>query len=172
MKKQGDTMLFKNILTPTDFSRNSADAYEFALNFAKRYSAKLHILHVLEPIMHNNEGSNYHDKINFERDRIFNAEEELERFINKFSNAHVEICRIVLQGNAHEEIIKYAKNENVDLIFIATHGKTNLYHLVAGNVTKKVLRFSETPVVCIKTNISTLPSKTGVKENHAENWVG
>ena len=165
-------MLFKNILMPTDFSRNSAEVYEFVLNFSKRYSAKLHILHVVEPLMHDHESSNYHDRINFERDLIFNAEEELERFINKFSNAHVEICRIVLQGNAHEEIIKYAKSEKVDLIFIATHGKTNLNHLVAGNVTKKVLRFSETPVVCIKTNISTLPSETVAKENHAENWVG
>ncbi|MGE5796448.1 MAG: universal stress protein [Ignavibacteria bacterium] len=171
-EKQGDTMLFTSILMPTDFSRNSAEAYEFALNFAKRYSAKLHILHVLEPLTQNSESINHHDRMNLERDRIFNAEEELERFINKFSNAHVEICRNILQGRVHEEIIKYAKSENIDLIIIATHGKTNLYHSVAGNVAKKVLKYSETQVVCIKTNISTLPPKTVVQENLAENWVG
>lgn len=165
-------MLFKNILMPTDFSCNSAEAYEFALNFAKRYSAKLHILHVLEPLTQNSESINHYDRMNFERDRIFNAEEELERFINKFSNAHVELYRIVLRGKAYEEIIKYAKSENADLIIISTHGKTNLYHSVAGNVAKKVLKFSETQVVCLKTNISTVLPKTLTQENLAENWVG
>jgi hypothetical protein len=122
--------------------------------------------------MYDHESSNYHDRMNFERDRIFNAEEELERFINKFSNAHVELYRIVLRGKAYEEIIKYAKSENVDLIIMAIHGRTNLYYSVAGTVAKKVLKFSETQVVCLKTNISTVPPKTLAQENLAENWVG
>jgi nucleotide-binding universal stress UspA family protein len=165
-------MLFKNILMPTDFSHNSVQAYEIALDFAKKYSAKLHLLHVIEPLIYNQENSEYLNKINFDRDRLFNAEEDLERFINNYSNSDVNIYRIVLAGKPYEEILRYAKNENIDLIVIAAHGKTNLHHVVAGNVAKKILKYSKLPVVCIKTKKTSLPRENEARENLAENWVG
>ncbi|HVO73213.1 MAG TPA: universal stress protein [Ignavibacteriaceae bacterium] len=164
-------MVFSNVLIPTDFSFNSAKAYEFALNFAKKNSARLHVLHVIEPIIRYNEINDPQDKMNLDRDRIFGAEEELERFINKFYNAGIDIFRIVIAGKPFEEIINYSKKEHVDLIITATHGKTNLHHLVAGNVTKKLLKFSVIPIVCIKTNPA-VHLETTIGENLAENWVG
>lgn len=162
---------FKNILIPTDFSKNSSLAYEFSLNFAKKNFSILHVLHVVEPLFHAFLNESPDDSQNFERDRILNAEEEMERFINKYSNAEIELKRILKKGKAHDEILKYSKSSGIDLIIIATHGWTNLSHLLAGNVTKKVLKFSEVPVICIKTNV--YPSSEVLpQENFAENWVG
>ena len=165
-------MLYSNILIPTDFSLNSEQAYEFALNFAKKSSARLHLLHVIEPIKSGLQITIYPDKLNFERDRFFCAEEELERFINKYSNSEVNICRAVSAGKPYEEILKYAKDEKIDLVILSTHGKTNLDYLIAGNVTKKILRFAEVPVVCIKTGRAVILPELEVHENLAENWVG
>ncbi|HVO74402.1 MAG TPA: universal stress protein [Ignavibacteriaceae bacterium] len=160
---------FKNILIPTDFSKNSALAYEFSLNFIKKKLSVLHVLHVLESSVHSllNEGDYI---LRIERERILNAEEEMERFINKYSNAEIEIKRIIRTGKACEEIIKYVKESSIDIIIIATHGWTNLSHLLAGNVTKKVLKFSTVPVICVKTNVH--PRLDIPEESLAENWVG
>lgn len=163
-------IFFKNILVPTDFSANSYCAYEFSLSLAKSNSAKLHILHIVEPLFYNQEYSSYTDELSFERDRIYEAEEELERFINKYSNAGIEIERGLRTGKPHEEIISYSKDNGIDLIIISAHGWKNL-HVVTGSVTKMVLRFSKVPVICIK------PAVTSLIENFApgnivENWIG
>jgi len=162
---------FKNLLVPTDFSKNSSLAYEFSLNFIQKSSVTLHVMHVVEPLFHTYLNSGIDDQISFDRDRVLEAEEELERFINAYSNSGIEINRIIKTGKAHEEILKYSKSSNIDLIIIATHGWTNLSHLLAGNVTKKVLKLSEVPVICIKTNVYR-GSETVHQESLAENWVG
>jgi nucleotide-binding universal stress UspA family protein len=163
-------MLFKNILVPTDFSDNSAKAYEFSLCLAKTNAAKLHLLHIVEPLYYNQEFSSYIDEFSFDRDRIFEAEEELERFINKYSNAEIEIERSIRAGKAHEEIIKYSRDNGIDLIIISTHGLKNL-QTVTGSVTKKVLSFSRVPVICIKSNILSIIENYKYA-NIVENWVG
>jgi universal stress protein A len=163
-------MHFKNILIPTDFSDNSSKTYESALCLAKANSARLHILHILEPLFYNKEFSSYVDEFSFDRDRTFEAEEELERFINKYSNAEIEIERAIRAGKAHEEIINYSRDNGIDLIIISAHGWKNL-HAVTGSVTKKVLSFSRVPVICLKAS-----APSGVENykysNIVENWVG
>ncbi len=163
-------MHFKNILVPTDFSDNSAKAYEFSLSLASINSAKLHILHIVEPLYYNQEFSSYIDKFSFDRDRTFEAEEELERFINKYSNAGIEIERAIKAGKAHEEIINYSKDNEADLIIISTHSRKNM-HAVTGSVTKKVLSFARVPVICIKANIPSVIENYKYM-NIVENWVG
>ncbi|HVO74213.1 MAG TPA: universal stress protein [Ignavibacteriaceae bacterium] len=163
-------MNFKNILVPTDFSDNSVKAYEFSLSLARINSSRLHILHIVEPLYYNQEFSSYTDKNSFDRDRTFEAEEELERFINKYSNAEIEIERAIRSGKAHEEIINYSKENETDLIVISTHGWKNL-HTVTGSVTKKVLNFSKVPVLCIKANVAPV-GESYKYANIVENWVG
>jgi len=163
-------MLFKNILVPTDFSANSEQSYEFSLALAKTNSARLHILHIVEPLFYDQEYSSYTDKFSFERDRTFEAEEELERFINKYSNAEVEIERVLRTGKPHEEIVNYSKDNGIDLIVISAHGWKNL-HVVTGSVTKMVLRFSEVPVICIKAGIPSVVENF-THRNIVENWIG
>jgi universal stress protein A len=163
-------MHFKNILVPTDFSDNSAKAYEFSLSLAKTNTAKLHLLHIVEPLFYNQEFSSYSDEFSFDRDRTFEAEEELERFINKFSNVGIEIERAIKAGKAHEEIINYSKDNGADLIIISTHGRKNM-HTVTGSVTKKILSFARVPVICIKANIPSVIENYKFM-NIVENWVG
>ncbi len=61
---------------------------------------------------------------------------------------------ILRKGLDYIEINKYAEEKNVDLIVIATHGRTGLLHTLLGSVAEKVIRYAKRPVLVI-----TPPSK-------------
>ncbi len=67
----------------------------------------------------------------------------------------VEIISEIRKGIDYEEIIKYSKDKKIDIIVIATHGRTGLLHTLLGSVAEKVIRYSKIPVLVI-----TPPSKS------------
>jgi universal stress protein A len=56
----------------------------------------------------------------------------------------------VVVGSPADEIVKVAAAEHVDLIVIATHGRTGLSHLVMGSVAERVVRTAPCPVMTIR----------------------
>jgi len=52
-------------------------------------------------------------------------------------------------GREDEEILKFAKDEKVDIIVVGTHGKTGIEHVFFGSVAEKVLRHSPVPLFVI-----------------------
>lgn len=141
----------KNILLPTDFSKTSFAASEYAVNLALQYGAKIHLLHVLEktpPILTIRTLDLSREKIleSIESDAKAQLEKAIEK-IKKHGNA--EIIPVIRKGLDYEEIINYSKEKKIDLIVIATHGRTGLLHTLLGSVAEKVIRFSKTPVLVI-----------------------
>lgn len=61
-----------------------------------------------------------------------------------------KIEQVIVCGKPHCEIIHYAKENEIDLIVIATHGRTGLAHILLGSVAEKVVRFSHVPVLAVK----------------------
>ena len=57
---------------------------------------------------------------------------------------------IILFGEPFVEIIKTAKDKNIDLIVIGTHGRTGLAHMLIGSVAEKIVRKAPCPVLTIK----------------------
>ena len=57
---------------------------------------------------------------------------------------------IILFGVPFVEIIKTAKDKNIDLIVIGTHGRTGLAHMLIGSVAEKIVRKAPCPVLTIK----------------------
>jgi len=147
----------KNILLPTDFSRTSLTASEYAINLAKQYGAKLHILHVLEkttPILAIR-------SLDLSREKIIesidaDAQSQLDACIKKIHKSdEPEIISAIRKGIDYEEIIKYSKEKKIDVIVIATHGRTGILHTLLGSVAEKVIRYSKIPVL-----VTTPPSKS------------
>ncbi|RPI73766.1 MAG: universal stress protein [Ignavibacteriales bacterium] len=142
----------KNILVPTDFSNLSLTVSELAVNLAEQYSAKIHLLHVLEktpPILTIRSLDLSEEKIikTLEQD----AHSKLENAVKKFKkNSNVEIEPVIRKGIDFDQIIKYAEKAKIDLIIIATHGRTGFMHTLLGSVAEKVIRFSKTPVLVSK----------------------
>jgi universal stress protein A len=142
----------KNILLPTDFSRLSISVSDYAVDLAEQNSAKLHILHVLEkkpPILTIRSLDLSEEKIikTIEQD----AKSNLDKIVEKVKkNKNIEIEAAIRKGIDYEEIIKYAEKLKIDLIVIATHGRTGILHTLLGSVAEKVIRYSKTPVFVCK----------------------
>lgn len=141
----------KNILFPTDFSKISLSVAQNVVDIAKEYGAKIHVLYVLEkipPILTIR-------SIDLTEDAITKSlTEEADKSIQKTkeqlsSFGDVEIVTNCRKGIDYEEIVKYSKENSIDLIVLSTHGRTGLLHTLIGSVAEKVIRYSETPVLVI-----------------------
>jgi nucleotide-binding universal stress UspA family protein len=62
----------------------------------------------------------------------------------------IEVEPIFVIGRAYQEIVKTAKELDVDVITMATHGNKGLSHLVFGSTAEKVVRLAPCPVLTIK----------------------
>lgn len=138
----------KNILLPTDFSNLSLTAANYAISLAEQYNSRIHLLHVLEkvpPILAIR-------SLDESRESIMNtieedANERLNKALNRIKTDKVEIVTSIQKGLDYEEIIRYSKINNIDVIVIATHGRTGLLHTLLGSVAEKVIRYSKVPVL-------------------------
>ena len=57
---------------------------------------------------------------------------------------------VILFGKAFVEILKYAREQNADLIVMATHGRGAISHLLMGSTAEKVVRKAACPVLTVK----------------------
>jgi nucleotide-binding universal stress UspA family protein len=66
------------------------------------------------------------------------------------ASAHVDVTRLVELGVPYQRIVETATAEQVDLIVMATHGRTGPSHLVLGSVAEHVVRLAPCPVLTIR----------------------
>jgi nucleotide-binding universal stress UspA family protein len=137
-------MEIRHILSPTDFSEHAKQAVTSAFELAQTFAAKLSLLHVIElPVYAIEVALPLED---LERD----ARRELSLLLPKAEAAHVDVTRLVDIGLPYQKILQTATSEQVDLIVMATHGRTGLGHLVIGSVAERVVRMAPCPVLTIR----------------------
>jgi nucleotide-binding universal stress UspA family protein len=137
-------MNIRHILAPTDFSEHSAQAVTYAFELAQKVGAKLSLLHVIEVPVYPIEV--YLPLKDLEQD----ARRELARLLPEAETAHVTVTRLVEMGVPYQKILETAAAEQVDMIVMATHGRTGLSHLVMGSVAERVVRTAPCPVLTIR----------------------
>jgi len=71
-----------------------------------------------------------------------------ERYAKKIGN-EITYEIVTISGREDNEILKLAKEENVDIIVMGTHGRTGIEHVFFGSVAEKVIRHSPFPVFII-----------------------
>lgn len=139
----------KKILVSLDFSAPSKKALRYAVPLAERFDASLCLLHVLEPPSLVNDLRNVplvvsdaavlnrlHHKL------VILARQEIKPLIH--------VNPLVRVGRPSHEIVTAAKDLNVDLIVIATHGHTGLKHVVLGSTAERVVRHAPCPVLVVR----------------------
>jgi nucleotide-binding universal stress UspA family protein len=140
------------ILYPTDFSTMGQTALEMATSLARDRDATLIIMHVEEPPIAYGGGELYYGIE--EPDR-----EELKRMLAAVVPGDPEIpCdhRLVI-GTPATAIVETAEQENVELIVMATHGRTGLLRVLMGSVAEEVVRKAKCPVLTVK-SASAIPA--------------
>lgn len=162
----------KNILAPVDFSANSVQAFDFALQYAQEHKTTIHLLHIIDPSF-NESKSGFFDEVFIMKERMRNANEELKKFVNEIPHPGVEIIVNIRMGKPHKEILNYSRQNEIDLLIISSHGWTAEYNLVTGSVAAKVIELSKVPVICLRTDASILKKYDIIIDTTmAENWVG
>jgi nucleotide-binding universal stress UspA family protein len=140
------------ILIPTDFSKHSHNALNYALAFADKFEAELYLLHVVQ------------DLALFLPDAVTGAPPMLPPVEQLTANAraaleqaiadlHLDGARIraeVREGAPFYEIVQFAKETDIDLIVMGTHGHSGLAHVLLGSTTEKVVRKAPCPVLTVR----------------------
>jgi nucleotide-binding universal stress UspA family protein len=84
-----------------------------------------------------------------ELDNQTEAKNYMVQIKNKLVNDGLAVEAVVVDGRAAEEILDYAQSNEVDLIVMATHGKTGISRWFFGSVAQKVLQHSAVPVLIV-----------------------
>jgi nucleotide-binding universal stress UspA family protein len=144
-------MQFRHILAPTDFSEYSKQAVASALELAKKFGAKLSILHAVELPPYPVEGYVPPSlTTTFMEDLEREASQELAQLVPEAESAGVEVARLVTVGSPYRKILDMAETEQVDLIVMATAGRTGFSHLIMGSIAERVVRTASCPVLTIR----------------------
>jgi nucleotide-binding universal stress UspA family protein len=78
------------------------------------------------------------------------ATQDLAELIPAAETGEIEVVRLVAVGTPYRKIIDTAEAEGVDLIVMATAGRTGFSHLVMGSIAERVVRTSSCPVLTIR----------------------
>jgi len=144
------TMGIRQILAPTDFSEFSKQAVQWAYELAQTFGAKLALLHVIEElppyIGFIPPGGAATVLEHLERQ----ARLDLAQPLAKAEDVKVEVICQAVVGTPYHKILEVAAAEKVDLIVMATHGRTGLSHLMTGSVAERVVRTAPCPVLTIR----------------------
>jgi len=136
---------FKRVLCPVQFDQNSAAALATAKEVVKENKGRLFVLYVVSPHADPTRVAGAAMAAHDEK----MAEQEMAR-LKKEMLTDVEHETILRLGNPAEEIVKAEHDYGVDLVVMATHGRTGVSHLVLGSVAERVVRESSFPVLTIR----------------------
>lgn len=141
----------KKILVPVDFSDYSKHALKYAVEFAKQFDAELILISVIEPMIYPADFSMGQVAIPATDQNLSErVEEELKNLDEKEIAGQVRSKRIIKSGKPFYEINETAREEDADLIIIATHGHTGVEHLLFGSTAEKVVRKAPCPVLTLR----------------------
>jgi len=141
----------KKILVPTDFSEFSDNALAQAVDIARQHKSTIYLLHVLvvQAYDYNVPGNILED---IRRESIKSAHEMIQQQVEKIGKPKgIKIVTDIREGiPVYEEILKEQKAKDIDLIVIASHGRTGLLHHLMGSVAEKVTGGATCPVYLVR----------------------
>jgi len=144
----------RRVLHPTDFSRASGGAFARALTEARQQKSELLVAHVLAPVIPMaGAGEAYVSPTVYEQmtesARAW-AQKQMDRLLAKAKAARVRARGLLLEGVAHEQIVRTAKRQGVGLIVMGTHGRTGVARFFLGSVAARVAATAPCPVLTVR----------------------
>ena len=142
------------ILVPTDFSEYSDKALKQALDIAKQYNAKVFLLHVIHSELHQcvvDYCLSQEQMDQLQNQMTSGAQASLDQQLAKFAQSkEVEVTTDVKLGIPYEAILKEEQEKGIDLIVIASLGRSGIAKYIIGSVARNVLKGAKCPVLLTK----------------------
>jgi nucleotide-binding universal stress UspA family protein len=144
-------MPMSNILYATDFSPASRAAFASAVRLARRDRAQLVITHVLPPVIPIADGylppATYTE---IDAAARKHAGKQLAALVARARKHGIRARGLLLEGVAHDAIVRAARARHADTIVIGTHGRTGLARFVLGSVAGRVVSHATCPVLTVR----------------------
>jgi len=136
----------KRILVPTDLSDNSLEALRYAEDLADPVETEIVILHAIEhsPVASGIRNQARTDTMELE------TRKKLIQLLSRSKMIRRDLRIEILWQSAVMSILDITRRLQVDLIIMATHGRTGLRHTLLGSVSEEVVRYSPVPVLIVK----------------------
>ena len=150
--------MFRKILYPTDFSDCAVKALEYVKKLKEAGTEEVVIVHVMDVrgiatmttgVAGAGETTVAYDSEVLEMMRA-NIEKKLEELKTVIEAVGLKVSVKAVEGTPFREILKIAEDEDVSLIALGSHGKSNIMEKLLGSVSEKVIRGSKRPVLVVK----------------------
>ena len=139
----------KKILAPTDYSDLSCVALSHAFETGRELGAEVVVLHV---VAMSDDWFSKHTELSPVRNLMAEQKAFLDKFLREKFAAWMnllEVRQVVELGTPYLNIAEFAERAGIDVIMMATHGRTGLDHVLLGSVTEKVIAHAPCPVLAI-----------------------
>ena len=137
------------ILCGVDGSPASRKALNFAMDLAKRYSAKLCIIHALPNYLPAFGISDKSLQKEEEKFKIKNTN-HIQKFLNSFPVKKIKLETIIDWGDPANILLDHAEDFDCDLIVIGAKGHSLLHHVLLGSTAEKILRYAPCSLLVVR----------------------
>jgi len=139
----------KRILAPIDFSECSSKALQYAVPFCAQFQASLTLLYVIE-IPYGNPEVPLIDLDQWQAEMRQNGERKLMGLSKGEGFRSIATEPIIRMGSPYREILQTAKDKEIDLIVLATHGHSGFSRFIMGSTAERVVRHASCPVLVVR----------------------
>ncbi|AZA48723.1 universal stress protein [Chryseobacterium carnipullorum] len=139
-----------NIVLPVDFGDKTEQLVEGAVKFAKQLNGKIFLIHVAPSDIGfaiGDMGYQYFPEV--EANEIRAELVELNKIEQRIIAHDVDCEHLLKQGIAKDTILEYAKAKNADYIVMGSHGRSGIYDVFVGSLTKGLTKDSHIPVLVL-----------------------
>lgn len=139
-----------NIVLPVDFGDKTEQLVEGAVKFAKQINGKIFLIHVAPSDIGfaiGDMGFQYFPEV--EENEIREELVQLNKIQQRILAHDIDCEHILKQGIAKDIILEHAQDKNADFIVMASHGRSGMYDVFVGSLTKGITKDSKIPVLVL-----------------------
>ncbi len=138
--------MYQNILVPTDGSEELNNIIKDALDIGKKFNSTIHIIYVARPVYGEFKANELIKGLKKEGEKIL---EDIKKITK---SQKIDVKTEIREGTIHKEILNYTEKNNIDLIIMGTHRYQGIEKYLTTNITSRVVRLSNVPVIVMPIN--------------------
>src|SRR5438034_839019 len=142
---------YRRILHATDFSSSALPALRQAVAMARRWRARVILLHVMTPpspfVSDGIPPSSYDELLAIARRA---TKRRLAAMLARVRRKGVAASAVFAEGLPADEVLRTARRQRADLLVLGTHGRTGLRRALMGSVAERVVSQARCPVLTVR----------------------
>jgi len=137
----------KKVIVPVDFAGNTDKVVDYAMSVADKLGAEVLFFHAINDFQGYDMMLVHPSFIGMTKDLEEKSRERMNNLIKEYKDREFAVGGDAVIGDAAEEIIKYAEEQNADMIIIGTHGVKGLEKILMGSTAERVIKNAPCPVL-------------------------